>query len=201
MDRTCIVTKKIFELDQMIRFVCDEEGQIYPDMKRKLPGRGAWVQAQRSIIEKAILSKAFTKNFKRQIFVDKSLLDLIENLFIKNALGALAMARKAGAVITGKTKIENVALKPNLFMLLHSQEAAIDGKRKLAQAIKSRESLGLSAVSTYTLFNNEDLASVFKDQYATHIALLSHSVSNHFLQQVKKLLFYRGDIIKIYLQL
>ena len=45
-DRMCIVTRARRSPDEMIRFVADPGGEIVPDIKRKLPGRGVWVTAE-----------------------------------------------------------------------------------------------------------------------------------------------------------
>ena len=43
--RTCIVTRAKLPPDELLRFVLAPDGQVVPDLKRKLPGRGVWVQA------------------------------------------------------------------------------------------------------------------------------------------------------------
>jgi len=43
-DRTCIVTREAGSPETLIRFVAGPDGQVVPDLKRRLPGRGCWVK-------------------------------------------------------------------------------------------------------------------------------------------------------------
>ena len=45
-ERTCVVTRTVRPVEEMIRFVVGPEGAVVPDLKRKLPGRGVWVSAR-----------------------------------------------------------------------------------------------------------------------------------------------------------
>ena len=40
-DRSCIVSRERMDPEQLIRFVRGPEGDVVPDLKRRLPGRGA----------------------------------------------------------------------------------------------------------------------------------------------------------------
>jgi predicted RNA-binding protein YlxR (DUF448 family) len=44
-ERTCIVTRAAAPVDALIRFVVAPDGQVVPDFRRRLPGRGLWVTA------------------------------------------------------------------------------------------------------------------------------------------------------------
>ena len=40
-ERTCIVTREVGPPDAMIRFVVGPDGVVVPDLRHRLPGRGA----------------------------------------------------------------------------------------------------------------------------------------------------------------
>ena len=44
-ERTCIVTRAVKPVAELIRFVLGPDDQVVPDLKHKLPGRGVWVTA------------------------------------------------------------------------------------------------------------------------------------------------------------
>ena len=46
-ERLCAVTRAVKPVDELIRFVVGPDG-VVPDLKRKLPGRGLWVTAERA---------------------------------------------------------------------------------------------------------------------------------------------------------
>ncbi len=53
--RTCIVTRAKLPPDELLsRFVLAPDGQVVPDLKRKLPGRGVWVQATAKAVAEAV---------------------------------------------------------------------------------------------------------------------------------------------------
>ena len=53
-ERRCIVTREVLYPDQLIRFVAGPDGEVVPDLKRKLPGRGVWVTAKRDLVQQAV---------------------------------------------------------------------------------------------------------------------------------------------------
>ncbi len=72
-DRTCIVTRKHAEPDDLIRFVVGPDSAVVPDLKRTLPGRGCWVSAERLYVDKAAAKGHFARAFNRQVVVPPDL--------------------------------------------------------------------------------------------------------------------------------
>lgn len=103
-ERTCIVTRQNASAQTLIRFVIGPNNQIVPDLKANLPGRGVWISAHHTVIEKAIKQKAFHKNFKTDVEVEPNLVHIVDKLLLKAALSSLSMARKAGAVVMGSNE-------------------------------------------------------------------------------------------------
>lgn len=77
--RTCIATKQVMEIDQLLRCVvqksvedADAEGglQVVPDPGRKLPGRGAWITPTVEAWEIAVQRKAFGRALRVSANVD-----------------------------------------------------------------------------------------------------------------------------------
>ena len=88
-DRTCIVTRRQAAPDELIRFVLDPDGTVVADLRRKLPGRGCWVTAERRHVEAAAGKGAFTRAFRRQVAVPADLGGLVDGLLARSALGAV----------------------------------------------------------------------------------------------------------------
>ena len=57
--RQCIVTRESLSQDEMIRFVRSPDGTAVPDVAGKLPGRGAWVKAERASVDEAEKRESF----------------------------------------------------------------------------------------------------------------------------------------------
>ena len=105
--RMCAVTRQVRPIDELIRFVVAPSGEVIPDLKRKLPGRGLWVSASRQTVAEAVRRHQFSKGFKREVRVSPTLATDTENLLVRGAIEALAMAAKAGQVISGFGKVED----------------------------------------------------------------------------------------------
>src|SRR4051812_43995741 len=125
-ERLCAVTRAVKPIDELIRFVVGPNG-VVPDLKRKLPGRGLWVTAERSALKDAIARHVFARGFKRDVRVTPDLLDQTEGLLIRSALDALAIAGKAGFVAAGFAKAEAAIARDRIVGVLHASDAGADG--------------------------------------------------------------------------
>ena len=107
-ERTCIVTRVKGPPDAFLRFVVSPDGAVVPDLRRSLPGRGAWVTAEKAVVAEAVKRRSFARAFKMQVEVIPTLADMVDALLEKDALQALAMANKAGLVVAGAGKVEGL---------------------------------------------------------------------------------------------
>src|SRR5919108_4137030 len=105
--RMCAVSREVRPVDELIRFVLSPEGAVVPDLKRRLPGRGLWITASRTRVAEAVKRNQFSRGFKRDVRAAQSLASDTENLLVKSAVEALAMAAKAGQVVSGFAKVED----------------------------------------------------------------------------------------------
>src|ERR1700734_4011754 len=104
--RMCAVTRQVRPIDELIRFVVAPSGEVIPDLKRKLPGRGLWVSASRQAVAEAARRNQFGKGFKRDVLTTAKLADDTEALLVRGVTDALAMAAKARQVVSGFSKVE-----------------------------------------------------------------------------------------------
>src|SRR5438105_2012814 len=104
--RMCAVTRKVRPIDELIRFVLDGDGQVVADVKRKLPGRGLWVSASRNAIATAVKRAVFAKGFRKAVRERDTLVADTERMLLASAVEALAIAAKAGQVVSGFSKVE-----------------------------------------------------------------------------------------------
>lgn len=125
--RMCIVTRQSGSPDELIRFVAGPDGNVVPDLKRQLPGRGCWVTPERALIEKAIAKKLFARALKRDVKAGPELLALLDRLMAQQLAGMMNMARKAGQFISGATKVDAAVRSGNAIAVFHATDAAADG--------------------------------------------------------------------------
>src|SRR5882724_6255223 len=133
--RMCAVTREVRPIDELIRFVVSPQGEVIPDLKRKLPGRGLWISASHRAVAEAVRRHQFSKGFKREVRVAPALAVDTENLLVRSVIEALAMAAKAGQVVSGFSKVEDALgqreAQGSIHALIHAADGAADGIRKL----------------------------------------------------------------------
>src|SRR5262245_36215165 len=129
--RMCVVSREVRPVDELIRFVVSPQGDIVPDLKRKLPGRGMWISASRKAVAEAVRRHQFSKAFKRDLRVPPTLPADTETLLVRSVSEALAIAAKAGQVVACFGKVEPVLKEGAVAVLIHASDGAEDGIRKL----------------------------------------------------------------------
>jgi uncharacterized protein len=173
----------------MIRFVIGPDRLVVPDLKRRLPGRGIWVTANRQALELAVRRKSFERSFKRDLSVSPELVALTERLLEQAALDALAMSRKAGKVAIGFAKSQAALSRERVVALIHAREAAADGVRKLNAVRNAREDAAAIAVIDAFTIAQFDLA--LGRPNVVHAALLACPESEAFLARAARLRAFR----------
>jgi predicted RNA-binding protein YlxR (DUF448 family) len=191
-ERFCAATGAVKPVAEMIRFVVSPDGAAVPDLKRRLPGRGIWITATRQALGTAVARKVFSRSFKRDVRVTPDLVDSTERLLERAALDALAIARKAGSVAIGFAKVENAIARDAVVGLMHAAEAAPDGSRKLAAALRRRFEDRADGIAATGAFTSAQLDLALGRPNVIHAALLAGPASETFLARVERLERFRA---------
>jgi predicted RNA-binding protein YlxR (DUF448 family) len=64
--RQCAVTRERKHESRLLRFVLDGQGRATPDIRRRLPGRGVWVTANRSVLAEAVKRGTLLRGLKAE---------------------------------------------------------------------------------------------------------------------------------------
>jgi predicted RNA-binding protein YlxR (DUF448 family) len=193
-ERTCALTRELKPASEMIRFVLGPAGEVVPDVKRKLPGRGIWITASRAAIEDAARRNVFAHGFKQNLRVAGDLAARTDQLIERAAIDALAIAGKAGAVICGFTRIEAAVGRDDIRALLHAADAGGEGKRKLDAALRRETSGKSSEIVVIDAFTGAQLDLALNRPNVVHAALLAGPGSETFLTRVARLTYFRAGI-------
>ncbi len=191
-DRTCIVTRRHSEPDDLIRFVAGPDKAVVPDLKRNLPGRGCWVTADREHVEKAAKKGLFARALKSEVTVPADLGGMVDRLLAKSALGALGLARKAGMLALGAAKVDASVRNGSALAVLHAAEASEDGVRKIAQARRATAHLGGPEIRAYKLFSELELGLALGGTNVIHAAVLASDAGRAAEKRMVALDRYRG---------
>jgi predicted RNA-binding protein YlxR (DUF448 family) len=199
--RMCAVSREVRPIDELIRFVVAPSGEVVADLKRKLPGRGIWVSASRQAVAEAVRRNHFSKGFKRDVLTAPALASDTENLLVRGAIDALAMAAKAGQVVSGFGKVESALVQRRsqgsiggpIRALIHASDGAADGIRKLDAL--ARQSAGINdespEIPVVTALTSEQLDLALGRSNVIHAALLAGPASKTFLSRSQVLVRYR----------
>lgn len=191
-DRTCIVSRRTAAPDDLIRFVLGPDSVVVPDLKRKLPGRGCWVTADREHVDKAAAKNAFAKALKTQAIVPADLGAMVDGLLARSALGSLGLARKAGRVALGAAKVEAAVRSGEAVAVLHAAEASEDGVRKMTSARRATAHAGGPLIHAYKLFPEAELGLALGGTNVIHAAVLAGDAGRAALKRMVALDRYRG---------
>ncbi|MFO1184832.1 MAG: RNA-binding protein [Bauldia sp.] len=188
-ERRCIVTRRVAPADDLIRFVADPQGWVVPDIKRNLPGRGAWVVAHRQAVAEAVRKNLFARALKSEVKAAAGLADQVAERLAADALATISLARKAGLLVTGFTKVEAAIAGRAAVALIHASDAAADGVRKLEQAARRFDDYRPIAVKE---FSSQQLNLALGGTNVIHAALLAGRLSEEALKRIAVLSRYCG---------
>lgn len=172
--RTCIVTGTEEMPERMIRFVVGPDGEVVPDLARRLPGRGMWVRAERQLVERAVDKNLFAKAARASVKVPADLADRIERLLLEQALADLGRARRAGRAVAGFVKVEQMIGQRRAGLLIVAEEAQGDGLAKLSA----------SALPLVRLGDEKALGGIFGREQAVYTAVTRDDASGRFIERI-----------------
>jgi predicted RNA-binding protein YlxR (DUF448 family) len=190
-ERLCVVTRQVKPVDEMIRFVAGPQGEVVPDLKRKLPGRGVWVTATRADLAQAVKRGAFGKGFGRAVTVSPDFVQATERLLERSALDALAIAGKGGHVVAGFSKVETALVRRQAVAVLHASDAAADGVRKVESMRREAEKDG-RGIAVIPLFLSTQLDLALGRPNVVHAALLAGPATETFIARCARLDRFRA---------
>ena len=192
-ERTCIVTRATGPKDGLIRFVVGPDRIVVPDIRARLPGRGAWVSAEADTLRLAFRRKSFGRAFKTEVSVGPDLVEQVDSLLEADALQALSLANKAGLVTCGTSKVEEAIATKSLAGLLHAREAAEDGLRKLEAALRRRLGEAAASLSRVQIFGSGQLDLALGRTHVIHASLAAGAASEGFISRSRRLERFRGS--------
>jgi uncharacterized protein len=177
--RTCIATGETGAPERMIRFVVGPEGDVVPDLARRLPGRGLWVKAERAAVERAVAKNLFARAARASVKPASDLAERVERLLLERPLADLSRARRAGRAVAGFVKVEQMVGQRRAGLLVVADEADGDGLSKLKAA--SRE----HGLSIARLGDAAALGGIFGREQAVYVAVARDDAGGAFIERIE----------------
>lgn len=187
-ERRCIATRKSAPRDRLIRFAAAPDGAVAPDLAEKLPGRGAWVAAERAAVEKAVKKALFGRALGVSASAAPDLADRVESGLAARCLSFLSFARRAGAVVTGFDAVMS-ALKaaPPPAVLIEAADGARHGRDRLLKLAAHLK----PAPAIVGCFSVDALSLALGRENVVHAALLPGGLADSFVCETRRLAGFR----------
>jgi len=192
-ERTCIVTGAKGAPEAMLRFALASDGTVVPDIRRKLPGRGAWTRLSAETVRRAAAKGAFSRAFRAEAKAPADLAGAVESLLERDALQSLSIANKAGLVVTGAFKVDAAIEKGDIAALITAGDAAPDGAARRAQALRAGLGDRAGTTARINVFSSSQLGLAFGKANVIHAALKSGAAGSAFLARAERLRLYRAS--------
>jgi hypothetical protein len=173
--RTCIATGEVGAPERMIRFVVGPQGDVVPDLARRLPGRGMWVRAERAAVERAVAKNLFARAARASVKPAADLPERVERLLLERALSDLGRARRAGRAVAGFVKVEQMIGQRRAGLLVVADDADGDGLAKLRSSGLPIARLGDAA----------SLGGLFGREQTVYVAVARDDAGGEFIQRIE----------------
>lgn len=189
--RLCAVTRIRHPVENLIRFVPAPDGTIVPDLARRLPGRGVWVEARRDAVVAAVRRKAFARSLQRQVAVPDDLPDQVDRLMIRRLAEAVSLANKAGLLVTGFTRVEELIGEGKAVVLIHAADGAADGAEKLSRKFRAAQGAEQAGHAVITELTGVQLDLAIGRSNVVHAAASGGGAAHRIVHEAGRLRRYR----------
>ena len=193
--RQCIVTRERYPKEVMIRFVAGPDGVLAADLQARLPGRGAWVIADRPAIETAIKKQLFARALEAPVKVPDDFTQRIEALLTRRCLELLGQSLGAGELLLGSGAIQSAARRGEVAVAIEACDGAPDGRRKMLASLKAGGLLGQKLNQGKAMvigcFSSMELSLALGRQNVIHAALPAGGFANRLMAEARRLEGFR----------
>ena len=185
--RKDIVLGEATDEARLVRFVIGPDGTVVPDVARKLPGRGMWVEATREAVTTAAKKGLFSRSAKTKLSAPADLADQVEQLLAKRVLDGLGLARRGGSIISGFEKVCSALASGKTAWLIEASDSAPDGRRKILTAAYKAP----NDPKILGMFSSDELGLALGGENVIHTALLAGRGTDRWTLDVERLSGFR----------
>ena len=191
--RLCAVSRAHKPPDELIRFVLGPDGIVAPDLARRLPGRGVWVDATRKSVAAAVHRQVFARSLKQAVSLPDDLPALIERLMVKRLGEAISIANKAGLLTAGFGKVDELIARGQVAVLIHAADGSKDGSAKLDRKFKALLGPERAAEATVNELTGPELDLAIGRSNVVHAAASEGGASQRILHEAMRVRRYRSS--------
>lgn len=196
-ERRCILTGVHGPRAALIRLAVGPDNQIAADLGAKLPGRGAWIAADRQLLDAAMakgkLKGALARAFKSNALkLPENLADQIAAGLERRALDRLGLENKSGNLIWGHERVGEAILKGKVRLLMHAADAKPDGMSKLEAR---RRGASPGTVSIVLPVGREQLSMALGRENVVHAAIGDSGSAARVIETLERWAAFNGTSV------
>ncbi|MFZ4382051.1 MAG: DUF448 domain-containing protein [Sandarakinorhabdus sp.] len=191
-ERRCILTGEAAPRARLIRLALGPDGQVAADWSERLPGRGAWIRADRTLFDtvaaRGRLRGALARAFKTGSFsVPDDLGPRIEASLRQRLLARLGLEKRAGNLIIGEERVREALRAGKVWLVLHAGDARPDGADRLdGMARAVGESLGAEIAQRRLPIPRDALSAALGRDNAVHAAITDPAAAARVLADIDR---------------
>jgi hypothetical protein len=178
-ERRCIVARTVEARTGLVRFVAHGT-VVVPDLAERLPGRGAWVGAERVRIDEAVRRNLFSRAFQRRVDASPDLAGQVEELVAKRVVELVGLARRAGRAVHGRDRCLETLREGVAGLLIVADDAGSETRRMQRAA-------AASGVTTGTGPCKAALGTPFGADSAAYVAIWAGSLCDRIARDLQRL--------------
>jgi uncharacterized protein len=190
--RLCAVTRAQRPIDDLIRFVAGPDGHVVPDLARRLPGRGVWLEARRETVADGVRRRVFARSLQRPVVVPEDLPDQVERLMARRLAEAISLANKAGLLVAGFARVDEMIGQGRAAILIQAADGSEDGAAKLSRKFKALLGSERAGETTVTDLTGQQLDLAIGRSNVVHAAASEGGASRRILREAGRLRRYRS---------
>lgn len=194
-ERRCILTHVHGPRARLIRLALAPDGMVVADLGEKLPGRGAWLSADRALLETAAargkLRGALARAFKSNVVtVPDDLSAQIGRGLERRSLDRLGLENRGGNLIWGHERIGEALLRGRVRLLMHVADARPDGVDKLES---KRRAVTPDTPSRRLPIGRDGLSVALGRENIVHAAITSAGGATRVLADLDRWMAFTGQ--------
>ena len=163
----------------------EQEGQVFPDILDKLPGRGFYVAADRDALDLAVKKNLFSRGAKQPVKVPDGLTDTVEEQLARRVIDLISLQRKSGQAVAGYEKTKGWLQSEEAEVLIQAVDGSGRGKSKLSTPHYGRYIGWLTA---------DELGLASGRQTVIHAALASGGLTQRVVEEAQRLRGLRENV-------
>ncbi|HEY6874090.1 MAG TPA: DUF448 domain-containing protein [Geobacteraceae bacterium] len=165
--RSCLGCRRVADKGDLLRFVLAPDRSLVPDLREKLPGRGAYTCQKKSCLRAAVAKKQFARSFKGEVRcgTPDELVSLVAALMEERIAAYLALANKAGKVVSGGDTVVELLAKRSPGIICIASDISPDMGEKVAY-LAAR-----AGVEHFSLFDKERLGALIGKELRSVVAV------------------------------